>query len=384
MKLTHFLDICQRKFSGADAKLLNCIAVAEARMKTWWQIPRDDEEKVTVITLKAWIAKHEPHYLPCFEFALKLHVHPKNNLASDADLVPHFINLIFARLCINLSKELLQPREMRRKLVAAVGVLNTAALYPLLLEFSGLEDADIPDESIDVNPPNEGLIICSEFVTDLESYFDKKKDGLGPQAHVLEQNLTLKASLNWFSDAQDDVDARRFAIFAAQSKTRTDSEWSATQQSQAEQSSSEDSDEPEPTKIKQFDLKSYLATNEMRDLLNMTKITSTPVKRIAATTATKVVAAESPPQPQSHATNPRGTEEALQMHKKVEWEQALHVYSEFCLRNNCGSLRFLLEHGMTTKCNGCSQQISSLGFQGLDVFFSVSPFVIADPALCLL
>jgi hypothetical protein len=257
-----------------------------------------------------------------------------------------------------------------------VGDQNLATLYPLILEFSGLEDAEIPDEGPYSDPSIEGMVICADFVTDLETYFDKKTDGdLGSISRELEQNLTMKASLNWFSEAQDDIDARRFAIFAGQSKLGSRSETRATQQSNVDKSSSEDSDEPEPTKIKEFDLKSYSATQEMRNLMTSTK---TPVKVILTSSASthKVAAGQSSSKIEKGTAKSLSSDETLalglQMHKKVEWEQALYAYSEFCQRSSSGSLRFLVEHGMTTTCKGSSQQISALGFQGMDVLFCVS------------
>ncbi len=372
MRLTHYLDIFQRKLPCADAQLVSYISVSEMRNKIWWQITRDDNGKVTLIAFKAWIAKHEPLYLPSFELALKLHLHCKEIMTSEADLLPHLINLIFGKFCVDLSQKCIQPRQMRSMLLDDVGAHNASYLYPLILEFSGLEDAEIPDEEILAEPAIEGMIICANFVTDLESYFIKRTDGelAGATARELEQNLVLKASLNWFSEAQDDVDARRFAIFASQSKEGVALEKYETQQSHDDdESSSEDSDEPEPTKIKEFDLKSYSATSEMRNLMKLAEpesfLVKVPSKGLAKT---KDAVSKSTSKTESNTK----VTEGLQMHKKVEWERALRSYSEFCSRKSCGPLRFLVEHGMTTTCKGCSQQISALGFEGMNVFFSVS------------
>ena len=371
MRLTHYLDLFQRKLPCADAQLLGYVSVNEMRIKIWWQITRDDNGRVTLSAFKAWIAKHEPLYLPSFDVALKLHLHCKDVLSSEADLLPHLINLIFAKLCVDLSRRLLQPRQMRRILLDNVGAHNSAYLYPLILEISGLEDAEIPDEGTLADPAIEGMVICADFVTDLETYFHRKTDGelIAVDARELEQNLAMKASLNWFSEAQDDVDARRFALFASQSKEGIVCEKSATNQSHANESSSEDSDEPEPTKIKEFDLKSFSATAEMRQLMNLTNSQPSPVKSLPkGAVKTKDVVAKSSPMNESDSKIMEG----LQMHKKVEWERALRFYTEFCMRKSCGILRFLVEHGMTTTCRGCSMQISALGFEGMDVLFSVS------------
>jgi hypothetical protein len=369
MKLTHYLDIFKRKIPSADAQLLGYISVSEMRNKIWWQITRDDNGKVTLIAFKAWIAKHEPLYLPSFELALKLHLHFKEVMASEADLLPHLINLIFGKICVDLSQQCLQPRHMRRILLEEVGAHNAAFLYPLILEFSGLEDAEIPDEGILAEPTIEGMVICADFVSDLESYFIKRMDGelVGATARELEENLSMKASLNWFSEAQDDVDARRFVIFASQSKEGEVSEKRVDQQSNADESSSEDSDEPEPTKIKEFDLKLFSATSEMRDLMKLTRPETVPIKLLSKGAGRTNDVSKSTSNNQSDSVFAEG----LQMHKKVEWERALRKYSEFCLRKSCGPLRFLVEHGMTTTCKGSSQQISALGFEGMNAFFSV-------------
>jgi hypothetical protein len=381
MKLTHYLDRFQRKIPSADAQLINYISLTELRNKVWWQISRDDSGRVPLIAFKAWIAKFEPLYLSSFEVALKLHLHPKNFLVSEADLQPHFVNLIFAKLCVDTSCKLLQPREMRRMLLDMTGAQNSVTLYPLLLEFSGLEDAEIPDEGPYDDLTIEGMIICADFVTELETYFHKRTEGeLGSMSREIVQNLAMKASLNWFSEEQDDVDARRFATFAGQSKKGIVSESSETRQSNVDDSSSEDSDEPDARKIKDFDLKSFSAASEMRDLMASTTNPVQPNSASSANAKTKVAAGESLSKREmgpnkASLSSDENLALGLQMHKKVEWEQALYAYSEFCQRNSCGHLRFLVEHGMTTICHGASQQISALGFEGMDVLFSVSNFM---------
>jgi hypothetical protein len=382
MKLTHYLDRFQKRVPSADAQLINYISLTESRNKVWWQISRDDSGRVPLIAFKAWIAKFEPLYLSSFDVALKLHLHPKNLLVSEADLQPLFVNLIFAKICVDISSKLLQPREMRRMLLDMTGAQNSITLYPLLLEFSGLEDAEIPDEGPNDDLAIEGMIICADFVTELETYFHKRTVGeLGSISREMEQNLAMKASLNWFSEEQDDVDARRFATFAGQSKKGIVSESSETQQSNVDDSSSEDSDEPDAKKIKDFDLKSFSAASEMRDLMASTKSPVQPIPAARSANTQKVAARESLSKCETGPTmaslsNDENLALGLQMHKKVEWEQALYAYSEFCLRNGCGHLRFLVEHGMTTVCHGASQQISALGFQGMDVLFSVSNLIL--------
>lgn len=380
MKLTHYLDKLQRSVPSADAQLLNYVSITEMRNKLWWQIQRDELGRVTLTAFKSWITKHEPLYLQGFELALKLHLQPKQVLVSEADLLPHLINLIFSRLCVNLSRKFLQPREMRLILLNNVGAQNLATLYPLLLEYSGLEDADIPDDATNSDLTIEGMMLCTEFVTDLETYFHKKTDvELGTVDHDLERQLAMNASLNWFSESQDDVDARRFALFARQSQKGVVSENNTKQQSHADESSSEDSDEPEPTKIKEFDLKSYSATTEMRDLMKTATAKPVLVKLLPADAKNRkpdVSNLTSKPAniPIGSLSSDETIATGLQMHKKIEWEQALYAYSEFCQRNSCSSLRFLVEHGMTTKCQGSAQQISALGFQSMNVLFSVSLF----------
>jgi hypothetical protein len=261
-----------------------------------------------------------------------------------------------------------------------VGAQNLATLYPLLLEYSGLEDADIPDDETHSDLTIEGMMLCTEFVTDLETYFHKKTDiELGTVDHELERQLAMNASLNWFSESQDDVDARRFALFARQSQKGVVSENNTKQQSQADESSSEDSDEPEPTKIKEFDLKSYSATTEMRDLMKTATAKPVSVKLLPSDVKNRkpdVSKLTSKPEniPIGSLSSDDIIATGLQMHKKIEWEQALYAYSEFCQRHSCSSLRFLVEHGMTTKCQGSAQQISALGFQSMNVLFSVSLF----------
>jgi hypothetical protein len=379
MKLTHYLDKVCCKITDADAHLVNLITVSEMRNKVWWQIPRDDQGRVTLMAFKVWVSKYEPIYLRSFDVSLKLHLQCKNVLSNESELVPHFINLIFAKLCVDLSHKLLQPRHMRRELLKLVGAENLETLYPVLLEFSGLEDADIPYEGTEADPISEGMIICTDFVDELETYFCKKTDGeMGSAARELEQTLTMKASLKWFSEEQDDVDARRFVLFSGESKKGVLSEEGAEQKSAANASSSEDSDEPEPKKIKEFDLKLFSASKEMRNLIDVTKKATFPVKSLipegTEKTEKKVAKAVTTGEAINLNSSQENFEEGLQMKKKVEWEKALYMYSEFCLKNSCAPLRFLIQQGMTTICNGFSQQISAIGFQGMDVFFSVSYF----------